>query len=185
MTVKRRSTIQKQKPHIMFQELRMETVKRQVYSSGSLWEVWGWLKTPYWDWTQEYSIFKKKNARFRLSSAKSYQTLSFVTNLEGSKRNKGKVQPRTGHEDPEGKQSYSSTLPLNSALDCGGWPTSRPSRFAPGKETRHPCTGGVRWAPGSVWTGAENLASNGIRPRTVQLRHAGPWVGNTDSKICL
>ena len=32
----------------------------------------------------------------------------------------------------------------------------------------------VVWAPGSVWTGAENLAPTGTRPRTVQLRHPGP-----------
>jgi len=38
---------------------------------------------------------KKKNARFRLSSAQSYQTLAFiVTNVaEGSKRYEGKVEP--------------------------------------------------------------------------------------------
>ena len=33
-----------------------------------------------------------------------------------------KFRPRTGHEGPEGKQSYSSTLSLNSALCKGGPP---------------------------------------------------------------
>jgi len=33
---------------------------------------------------------------------------------------KGKVQPRTGHQGPEGEYRYSSTLPLTSALDEGG-----------------------------------------------------------------
>ena len=45
-----------------------------------------------------------------------------------------KFHPRTGHEDPEGEQRYSSTLSLNSALDvCGGrsWSTSRPDYFTP------------------------------------------------------
>jgi hypothetical protein len=34
---------------------------------------------------------------------------------------KGKVYPRTGHEGPEEKYRYSSTLSLTSAPDVGGW----------------------------------------------------------------
>ena len=41
---------------------------------------------------------------------------------------KGKVLPRTGHEGPEEEQMYSSTLPLTSALDWGGWSTPRPGK---------------------------------------------------------
>jgi hypothetical protein len=52
--------------------------------------------------------------------------------------NKGKVYPITGHEDPEGEYSYSSTLSLTSALDGIGWSTPRPGRFISGKETQHP-----------------------------------------------
>jgi hypothetical protein len=33
---------------------------------------------------------------------------------------------------------YSSTLSLTLALDEGGWSTSLPGRFTPGKETRYP-----------------------------------------------
>jgi hypothetical protein len=33
---------------------------------------------------------------------------------------KGKCQPRTGYEVPEGEKMYSSTLPSTSALDGGG-----------------------------------------------------------------
>jgi len=36
------------------------------------------------------------------------------------KTRKGKVHPRTGHEDPEGEKRYSSTLSLTSEPD-GGW----------------------------------------------------------------
>ena len=36
-----------------------------------------------------------------------------------SKRGKGKVRPRTGHEGPEGEQKYGPTLYLTSALDGG------------------------------------------------------------------
>ena len=47
---------------------------------------------------------------------------------------KGKVQPITGHEGPEGEQMYSSTLPSTSALDGGAWSMPRPGRFIPGND---------------------------------------------------
>ena len=62
---------------------------------------------------------------------------------------------------------YSSTLSLISALDRSGWWTLRPGRFTPGKDPV-PIVQEAGWAPGLVWTGAENLAPTGIRPRTVQ-----------------
>jgi hypothetical protein len=52
-------------------------------------------------------------------------------------KQKGKIHPLTGHEGSEGEYRYSSTLSLTSALNGGGWLTSRPGRFTPGKETRH------------------------------------------------
>ena len=52
---------------------------------------------------------------------------------------------------------YSSTLPSTSALDGGGWSRPRPGWFTPGKD-RVPIVQEARWAPGPVWTGAENLA---------------------------
>ena len=51
---------------------------------------------------------------------------------------------------------------LNTALDRVGWSTSRPGRFTPGKDPV-PIVQEAGWAPGPVWTGAENLASTGIR----------------------
>jgi len=47
------------------------------------------------------------------------------------------VHSSAGHEDPEGKQRYSSTLSLTSALDVGGWSTPRPGRFTTGKKTQY------------------------------------------------
>jgi len=47
---------------------------------------------------------------------------------------KGKVHRTAGHEGPEGKWRYSSTLSLASALDAGGWSTPRTRRFTPGKD---------------------------------------------------
>jgi hypothetical protein len=64
---------------------------------------------------------------------------------------------------------YSSTLSLTSALDEGGWSTPRPGRFTPGNETRYLLYREAGWAPGPVWTGAENLAPPRFDPRTVQL----------------
>jgi hypothetical protein len=49
-----------------------------------------------------------------------------------------KVHPRTVLESPEGKERYSSTLSLISALDGYGCSRLRLGRFTPGKETRNP-----------------------------------------------
>jgi hypothetical protein len=57
---------------------------------------------------------------------------------------------------------YSSTLSLTSALDEGGWSTPRPGRFTPGNNTVL-IVQEAGWAPGPVWTGAENLTLTGIR----------------------
>ena len=52
---------------------------------------------------------------------------------------------------------YSSTLPSTSALDRDGWSTPRPGSFTPRKDPV-PIVQEAGWAPGPVWTGAENLA---------------------------
>ena len=44
----------------------------------------------------------------------------------------------------------------------GGWSAPRPGRFTPGKDPV-PFVQEAGWAPGAVWTGAENLAPTGIR----------------------
>jgi len=46
------------------------------------------------------------------------------------------------------------------ALEGGEGSASRPGRSLPPGKTRYPEVG---WAPGPVWTGAENLAPTGIR----------------------
>ena len=72
----------------------------------------------------------------------------------------GKRHPRTGHEGPEGEQMYSFTLSLTSALDRGGWSTTRTlyHRENPGTHWIE-----VGWTPGPVRTCAENLARTRIR----------------------
>jgi hypothetical protein len=47
-------------------------------------------------------------------------------------------------------------------LERGGWSAPRPGRFTPGKELV-PIVQEAGWAPGPVWTGAENLTPTGIR----------------------
>ena len=42
-------------------------------------------------------------------------------------------------------------------LDGGGWSAPRPGRFTPGK-VPVPIVQEAGWAPGTVWTGALNLA---------------------------
>ena len=81
---------------------------------------------------------------------------------------KGKVNPRTGHEGPEGEERYSSILSLTSALDGVGWSTPRPGRFTLGKDTV-PIVQEAGWAPRPVCTGAENIAPpSGFDPQTFQ-----------------
>ena len=49
-----------------------------------------------------------------------------------------------------------------------GWVVGpRPGCFTPGKDPVR-IAQEAGWAPGPVWTGAENLASTGFDPRTVQ-----------------
>ena len=55
-----------------------------------------------------------------------------------------------------------STPPSTSTLDGDGWSTPRIGLFIPGKDPV-PIVQGAGWTPGPVWTGAENLASTGIR----------------------
>ena len=62
---------------------------------------------------------------------------------------------------PWREKRYNSTLPLTSALDGGGWSMPRSSHFTPGKSPV-PIVQEVRWAPGLVWTGAENLTPTRI-----------------------
>jgi hypothetical protein len=50
---------------------------------------------------------------------------------------------------------------VSSALGGDGWSAPRPVRFTPGKDPV-PIVQEVGWAPGPVWTGAENLPPPGF-----------------------
>jgi hypothetical protein len=79
--------------------------------------------------------------------------------------------------------SNNSTLSLTSALDGGGWSTPRTGRFTPGKD-QVPTAQEAGWAPGLVWTGADNIAPNGIRSlyraarseSLYRLSYPGPYI---------
>ena len=58
--------------------------------------------------------------------------------------------------------SFSHTLFSSSALDGGGWLMQRPGHFTSGEKDLMPITQGAGWAPGEVWTAAENFALAGI-----------------------
>ena len=96
--------------------------------------------------------------------------------------NKVKVHRITGHEGPEGEYRYISTLSLTSALDGGAWLTPRHGRFTPRERDPVPIIYGTRWAPGPVWTAAENFATTGMRSPNrpargeslYRLRYPGP-----------
>ena len=64
-------------------------------------------------------------------------------------KGKSKGHPRTGHEGAEGKQRYSSTLSLNSALDGVGGQRHAPTALTPGKRPGTHLIGGM-WVPGPV-----------------------------------
>ena len=99
---------------------------------------------------------------------------------------KRKVKGRriTDHDGLEGEQKYSSTVSLTSALDMGGWSTTSPGRFNPGK-TRYPLyrrLGGLQCRSGRV---RKDSPSTGIRSRDrparneslYRLSYPGPDLG--------
>jgi hypothetical protein len=51
----------------------------------------------------------------------------------------------------------------------GGWSSPRPGPFSPGNDPVH-IVQQAGWAPGPVWTGAENLAPSSVRTPDLQTR---------------
>jgi hypothetical protein len=78
-----------------------------------------------------------------------------------SRRSKGKVDRRTGQEDPEREKMYSFTVSLTSTLDVVGGQRHAPAPLPP--ENR-PCT---QRTGGWVGTHVENLAPSRFRSREV------------------
>jgi hypothetical protein len=104
---------------------------------------------------------------FRALSAVHHQEVEYmyVANCTGyTVRRYSKVKDNliTDHQGPRGINRGIALLILNLGARWGGWSAARPGRFASGKDTV-PIVGEAGWAPGPVRTGAENLASTGIR----------------------
>ena len=73
-----------------------------------------------------------------------------------------------GESGPEGLEpKYQSIIHTYSFFNLGarwdGWSTPCPGRFTPREREPVPILYEDGWAPGPVWTGAENLAPTGIR----------------------
>jgi hypothetical protein len=59
---------------------------------------------------------------------------------------------------------------MTSELEGGEWLVARPSRTLPPGKDSVPNVQGGGWAPGPVWTDAENLAHTGIRSSDCSAR---------------
>ena len=82
---------------------------------------------------------------------------------------KGIFHPRTGHEDPEGEQSYSTTLSLTSALGGGlGGQRHAPAALPPGN-TPYPLYRRLGGLQGRSRRVRKIRPPPGFDPRTVQL----------------
>ena len=90
----------------------------------------------------------------------SYPLQQYVLNLCKHK-GKGKANPKTGHDDPEGEWSYSSILSLTAALD---WCVinARAQTALP----RERYTANILWAPGPIWVVKVNLSAPGFESRS-------------------
>jgi len=73
----------------------------------------------------------------------------------------------------QGWSSYSSTLSLTSAIDVVGGQLPCPRHFTPRKDPV-PVVQEAAWAPGPVWTGAENLVPTGIQSPD-RAAHSACW----------
>jgi len=81
-------------------------------------------------------------------------------NQQGHSKDKG--HPITCHEVTDRKYRYRSTISLTSALDVGGWFTTLPGRFNPGK-ARYTLYRRLNGLHGQSGWGTENFATTGIR----------------------
>jgi hypothetical protein len=77
--------------------------------------------------------------------------LKIISEVTAPSKGKGKIQSRTGYTTilllllwVKEEQRYSSTLSLTSTLDGGGWSSTRPGRFTPGK-TQYPLYRRLGW----------------------------------------
>jgi hypothetical protein len=85
------------------------------------------------------------------------------SNLTNTVQGKGKGQPITGHEGPEVKYRYSSTLSLTSALDGVGGQRHGPSDLPRQKPGTHSIRGWVGQRAGMDGCGKSRTYRDSIR----------------------
>jgi hypothetical protein len=96
---------------------------------------------------------------------------------------KGKVGPRTGHKCPgEGEKRYSSSSFFYSPCYMGWVVNAIPRPLYPLKRDPVTLVQKVGLDPRLVWTGAENLASTGIRSPDRPARSESPC---RPTRLCL
>ena len=77
--------------------------------------------------------------------------LHIYNNNNNNNKRKGKIHPRTSHDSPNGKQSFTSTLSLTSVVHGVGLSTPRPGRLTLRQRDPLPILQKTDLAPGSVW----------------------------------
>ena len=82
-------------------------------------------------------------------------------------KGKGKIHPKTGHEDPEGKKRYRSTLSLTSAPDGVGGQRQAPAVLTQGK-TRYPLFRRMDGPQNRSERVRKISPTSGFDPRTIQ-----------------
>jgi hypothetical protein len=86
---------------------------------------------------------------------------------------KGKLHPRTGHEDPEWEERHISTFSLTSALDGVSGKRHVPTALPSGKDPL-PIVQEAGWTLWAFWLGADNLGFTGIRSLDFAARCESP-----------
>jgi hypothetical protein len=104
-------------------------------------------------------VFGKRDQSIRFK----YQKLFGFIN-----KGKGTVQPKTGHEGPEGEWRYSSTFSLTSALDGVGGQRHAPCALHPGKRPGTQCVGGWVDLMADQLGCGKSRPPQGFDPRTIQ-----------------
>jgi hypothetical protein len=152
---------------------RKETQLCRSWSqTGSQYLIWA-LKIRVWSgikWIElgpVDTVLKHRISTKRVNILDSWATVRFrYSNLTDDSKVKSTLEQATKAQ--RGSRGIAPLFLLFSALDGGGWSTSRPGRFTPGKESRYPLyrrLGGPQGRSGRVRKISPPL---GLDPRTVQ-----------------
>jgi hypothetical protein len=125
-----------------------------------------WTKCTGTGFSSSTSVFSHNTLHQPYTCLYLHVALTRRTNRRSFGKGKGKVHPRTGHENQEGEQIHSSTLPSTSGPDGEGDQSQAPVVLSPGK-TQYPLyrrLGGFQGRSGRV---RKISPPPGFDPRTV------------------